>query len=63
MVNAINRMAALALYNEIVGVLKSIRETIEIQIGETRTVFETIRDELDRQIEELRRRMAKIAEL
>lgn len=63
MVNAINRMAALALYNEMVGTLKGIRETIELQIGETRTIFETIRDELDQQIEELRKRMAKIAEI
>jgi hypothetical protein len=41
----------------LVGILKALRETVELQIGETRSIFETIRDELDRQIEELRRRM------
>lgn len=45
MSNQIQRMAALAMENQMLGVLVSMR------------------DELDKQIEELRQRMRKIAEL
>ena len=45
MVNEINRMAALAMHKELLGVLAAIR------------------DEIDRQIEDLRKRMRNIAEL